>query len=91
MQWCGAKYMLFMCFVVLLGLYLVKEVGLQWRALKTLPRRIESEDLKALQRLIKRERCRHRDEMIEQQYAMSRLRAALQRSGVNHSLTCSGL
>ena len=93
-MWCGAKYMLFLCFVVLLGLYLAKEVVLQWRALKTLSkqeRRIESEDLKALQRLIKRELCRHRDEMIEQQYAMSLLLAALQRSGVNQSLTCSGL
>ena len=89
--WCGAKYMLFLCFVLILGLYLVMEVVSQWRALQPLPRRIESDDLKALQRLIKRERCRHRDEMIEQQYAMSRLRAALQRAGVNQSLTCSGL
>jgi hypothetical protein len=45
----SAKYMLFLCFVLILGLYLVMEVVSQWRALQPLPRRIESDDLKALQ------------------------------------------
>ncbi len=76
--------MLYLCFAMVLSLYLVHEVVLYWKALKTLSKK-ESEDLLALQRLIKRERCRHRDEMIEQQYEMTR------RTGVNQSLTSSGL
>jgi hypothetical protein len=111
---CHHQMMLYLCFAMVLSLYLVHEVVLYWKALKTLSKKEsedllallslyfvhevvlywkaletlskkESEDLLALQRLIKRERCRHRDEMIEQQYEMTR------RTGVNQSLTSSGL